>query len=83
MGMASDTEIKVAELDVKVKYIEKQLDKEVEDRKDGDSELAKAQEVQGEGLKKVTNKVLVLTTGISIIWTLVNFAPRVMAFFGG
>ena len=80
--MATDSDIKLAEHAIKIDYIEKKLDEESKNRKDADKALADVQKVQGEGLKQVSTKVLVITITIAVIGTIINFAPKVMAILG-
>ena len=81
--MAADNEIRIAEHSIKIDYIEKRLDEESKNRKEADKALADVQKVQGEGLKQVSTRVLIITTGIGVIWTAINFAPKFLALIGG
>lgn len=81
--MATDTDIKIAEHSIKINYLEKKLDEETVYRREGDKNLSDVQKVQGEGLKQVSTRVLVITTGIGVVWTVINFMPKLLAFIGG
>ena len=80
--MATDSDIKLAEHDIKIGYIEKKLDEESRNRKEADKSLSDVQKVQGEGLKQVSTRVLVLTTVLGVGWTVVNYLPKIASLLG-
>lgn len=80
--MAEDNDIKIAELSIESRYIKERLDIEVDERKKADIALVEAQKEFTTGLKQVSNRVLVLTTGLGLLWTAVNFLPKFLTLIG-